>query len=307
MASFEVIVVFNGSKDGSVESCAQSYPQVKRIELSTNLGFNAANNIGIRESVGHYVLLLNNDTIVLPEAIDRLLQYIASHENVGMVAPKLLNPDFSLQRACHEFPTLRGLLTNAFGLHLLFPNSRLFGWTNMTYWEYTSTQEVDWVSAACVLIDRKALDEVGLLDERSSVAGDFDLCWRLQKKGWKTVFIHDATIIHLLGRTSWQKQGSDAILVRSKSYLLNFVAMYYWFYNNFGKQIASKYVRIAKLDAILRIPVFFMLSQLPNHNRLSAKARLAGSILIARTSLRSLEIYYHSNFAQRSRDGSFSG
>jgi GT2 family glycosyltransferase len=292
IASFEVIVVFNGSNDDSVEACAQNYPQVKRIELPTNLGFSVAVNIGIRESHGQYLLLLNNDTIVLPGAIDRLLDYIKSDQRTGIVAPKLLYPDMSLQRACHEFPTLTGLLTNALFLHILFPWSRRFGWTNMTYWNYSDTRPVDWVSAACILVRRDALMDVGLLDEKSPVAGDLDLCWRMCQKGWKTVFIHDAQIIHLLGQSSWRKCGIGAVNTQMMSHILNLKALYYWFYDQFGRDVAAKYFLIVKLDAVLRVPIFFVLSLMPHPMRISNLARFKAYLKILALSLSALENEY---------------
>ena len=290
---FETIVVFNGSKDGSIQACEQRFPQkIKRIELPSNRGFNVGNNIGIRQATGKNVLLLNNDTIVLPGAIDRLWQYMESDEAAGIVAPKLLYLDGSLQRACHKFPSLQGLLSNAFFLNRLFPRSSRFGWTNMTYWGYNDTRFVEWVSAACVLIRRQALADVGLLDEKSLIAGDFDLCWRFRQRGWQTVFVHDATIIHLLGQSSWRKRGADAICSRMNSFVLNYEAMYYWYYDHFGRESAARFAWIAKLDALLRLPIFFALSIIPYSERESAVARLWASTKILFRPLWELEADY---------------
>lgn len=199
----EVIVVDNGSFDGSAEMAYAVFPQVKLIETGRNLGFTRANNLAYRESCGDYFLLLNSDTVVLPRAISSLVRFLEDHPQAGAVGSKLLNPDGTLQRSCSTFPTPLTELYDALYLSKLFPRSPRFGRYAMSYWDFDSVREVDFAGGSCLLLRRSALEEVGLLDEGYFMySEEADLCYRLKARGWRIFFLPDARVIHYGGESS---------------------------------------------------------------------------------------------------------
>lgn len=288
----EVVIIFNGSQDGSDEMCAKLYPWVKRIRNEVNKGFNFANNQGIGASTGRFIMLLNNDTIVLPHAFENMINYLSIHDDVGMVGPKLIYPDGKLQRACNHLPNLRQLILNTFSFHRLFPKNRYLATLNMTYWDYNETRPVHSISGSCMLIRREAISEVGLLDSRTPVAGDYDLCWRFWKSGWKIVFIHDAVIVHRLGQSSLNPVDKD-INNRINTKLLNIRALYNFFRDNRTKEYAVMAILIIKMEALLKLPIiiisFFFASSM---NRWASKADILFCLSLLRNSFKSFERDY---------------
>ena len=192
--SFDVVVSDNGSTDGSQDMLREKFPQVKIIQNDHNLGLGKASNQGIEATQGRYVLLLNNDTLVNGASFDLMVDFLNKNPNVGAVGGKLLNPDGSVQSCHNKFPTLweEFLIATRLGELLWkgFPG------------DITDNQlrSVSWTSSACLMLRRKALDQVGLLDEGYFIYGDeADLQYRLKKAGWLIYFLPDATTIHFGG------------------------------------------------------------------------------------------------------------
>lgn len=201
--SFDVVVVDNGSTDGSQQMLAEKYPQVKLIQNASNVGLGKASNQGIEATNGRYVLLLNNDTIVNGPALDVLVEYLDAHPEAGAAAGKLLNPDGSFQSGYAPFSTLleEFLIVTHIG-ERLWPGYPSHGDSN-------EIKETGWMSSACLLVRRAALDQIGLLDESYFIYGDeADLQYRLNKAGWKVVFLPNSSIIHFGGRSMdrWKRR-----------------------------------------------------------------------------------------------------
>jgi GT2 family glycosyltransferase len=202
-SSFDVVVVDNGSKDGSQQMLAEKYPQVKLIQNQGNVGLGRASNQGIEATSGRYVLLLNNDTLVTGPALDILVEFLDTHPGAGAAGGKLLNPDGSFQSGYAPFSTLTEefLIATHIG-ELLWPGYPLHGDAN----EIKST---GWLCSACLLVRRSALDQVGLLDESYFIYGDeTDLQYRLNQAGWKVYFLPASSIIHFGGRSMdrWKRR-----------------------------------------------------------------------------------------------------
>ncbi len=194
-SALEVIVVDNASSDNSVACLRRNWPTVHLIENSRNLGFARANNQGIAASRGQYVLLLNSDTLVPPDALRRLVAFMNEHPEAGAVGPRLLRPDGHPQPfAFGGDPTPLYLLRR--GLSLLLLRRPLHDWnTNLV-------QSVDWVSGACLLLQRQALGQAGPLDEAIFMYfEDNDLCLRLRQCGWKVYYNPQVSITHLGGQS----------------------------------------------------------------------------------------------------------
>ncbi|MFH1863308.1 MAG: glycosyltransferase family 2 protein [bacterium] len=203
-ANFEVILCDNGSTDGSIGAIAKEYPEVIIIENNANLGFAKGNNAARKIAKGKYVLFLNTDTIVNKGVLAKTIQYLKDHLDVGGVTCKLVLADGSLDKdARRSFPTPWVSLTHLV-LHLdkLFPKSKLFAKYWYGYVSPDAVQEVDVIQGAYFLTYKKLLDEVGWFSEDYFLDGeDIDLCWKINKKGYKLVYYPDVYILHLKGAT----------------------------------------------------------------------------------------------------------
>jgi N-acetylglucosaminyl-diphospho-decaprenol L-rhamnosyltransferase len=197
-----VMVVDNGSTDESAEIVARQFPRVQLIRNSQNVGFTRANNQGTLESLNQakgqdipYVLLLNCDTVVRPLALQAMVRFLDEHPDVGAVGPRQVRADGSpLPYTFGRDPTLRYLLAR--GLNRLLFHHPLHDWATET------VQEVDWISGACLLARREAIDQVGLLDENIFMYfEDVDWCLRFRQAGWKVYYNPQVKIIHLGGQS----------------------------------------------------------------------------------------------------------
>jgi GT2 family glycosyltransferase len=199
---FEVIVVDNSSTDLSVSEIENNFKFVRVIRNPENIGFIKANNIGIKLATGKYVLSLNNDTIVHPKALEKLVAFMDSHNDVGACGAKLINSDGSIQHQCKRgFPTPWNIFCYSIGLSKLFPKSKLFAGYLLTYLNPEVPAEVDSLSGACFLVRSEVIETVGIMDERFTMYGD-DLDWsyRIKQAGWKIFYVPQAVITHFGGK-----------------------------------------------------------------------------------------------------------
>lgn len=209
-SSFDVVVVDNGSTDGSQAMLRERFPDVKIIQNDHNVGLARACNQGIEATAGRYVLLLNNDTLVNGPSLDTLVDFLDSHPEAGAVGGKLLNPDGSFQAGYANFSTLKEEFLIATGL-----GDRL--WPGYpSHEDADGAQSGGWISSACLLLRRAALDQVGLLYEDYFIYGDeADLQYRLQRAGWPVYYLPHVTTIHYGGR-SMNRWGRRKMVYRGK-------------------------------------------------------------------------------------------
>jgi GT2 family glycosyltransferase len=203
--SLEVIVVDNGSTDGSIEMVKTDFPLVRLTLNASNEGFAKPNNDGMRMATGHYLFLLNSDTVVNPGAFAKLKSFLDGHTEAGVCGPMLLYPDGRLQRSVCSFHTLWTHMCDMFALDKLLPNTRLFGSGEMTTFAYdeNQTQEVDSLMGAAVLLRREVWEQVGGFDERFKIYyNEMDWFMRIKEKDWKIFYVYDARIIHHRGATA---------------------------------------------------------------------------------------------------------
>ena len=201
----EVIVIDNHSQDGSCEYLKEHFPQLTLIENIHNLGFARANNIGIRQSQGEYVLLLNPDTFVAETTLQETLQFMDQHPQAGGLGVKMLNSDGSCAKESRRgIPTPATSFYKMSGLCSHYPQNRRFGKYYMSYLPWDSPQRIEIISGAFCLLRRKALDQTGLLDEDFFMYGeDIDLSYRLLKAGWENWY-YPATILHYKGESTYK-------------------------------------------------------------------------------------------------------
>jgi GT2 family glycosyltransferase len=203
-ATFDVWVIDNNSSDASVQMVRRNFPKVGLIENRANAGFAIANNQAISKCTGNYILLLNPDTLILHNAIDRMVEFMDGNQAVGICGCKVLNEDGTLQLACRRsIPTPGVAFFRLTGLSKLFPNSKITAKYNLTYLDPDIPHQVDAVSGAFLMIRKEVVNEIGLLDERFFMYGEeLDWCLRAKKKGWKVMYCPDAEIIHYKGECS---------------------------------------------------------------------------------------------------------
>ena len=197
----EVIVVDNGSTDGSVELVEREHPAVRLIRNATNTGFAHPNNQGIEISTGRYVMLLNSDTEVRPWAFDRLVGYMDAHPEAGACGPLLRYPDGRPQASWFSFQSPWRCFCDMAGLAALFPRSALFA-NQERLFDPGRTAEVETLMGAAIVARREVVESIGGLDERFSIhCNEMDWCYQMQRAGWSRVFLPEAEVVHHLGGT----------------------------------------------------------------------------------------------------------
>ncbi|WP_253200515.1 glycosyltransferase family 2 protein [Clostridium sp. CF012] len=208
LIKYEIIVVDNASADGSIEMVNAQYPQANLIENKDNLGFPKANNIGIKEASGRYILLLNSDTKVLNSCVQKCLEYMDSNIKVGALGCKLLLANGKLDHACKRgFPTPEASLYYILNLHKLFPTSKKFGEYTLNYLPIDEINEVDALTGAFMMVRKEVINKVGLLDETFFMYGeDLDWCFRIKEAGYKVIYYPEAVTIHYKGGSSKRKR-----------------------------------------------------------------------------------------------------
>jgi N-acetylglucosaminyl-diphospho-decaprenol L-rhamnosyltransferase len=203
--SVQVIVVDNASTDGSVPMLRSEFPQIELIANEENLGFTRGNNQGLSISDGRCALLLNPDTEVLGHALGEMVAYMDMHPAVGALGPQLIYADGRVQSSRRRFPGLDTAFLEGTFLQQSFPRSRVLSRYYVLDRPEDETQEVDWLVGACLLMRRKALDQVGPLDERFFMySEEMDWCYRAKGQGWKVVYLPAARVIHHEGKSSEQ-------------------------------------------------------------------------------------------------------
>lgn len=202
-ADFEVIVVDNNSEDGSPDMVEKEFPEFTLLKQSRNLGFVGGHNLAVQSRKGRHAALLNSDTVVHKGAIAKLSEALDQNPDWGIIGPKLLNPDGSLQYSCRRFPIpMAAAFRNTF-LGRLFPNNKQTSDYLLKSWDHQDTREVDWVSGAALFMSESAIKKVGILDPLYPWScEDVDLCKRTWDTGFKVMYLHDAVITHAIGRSS---------------------------------------------------------------------------------------------------------
>ncbi|MCQ2280694.1 MAG: glycosyltransferase [Bacteroidales bacterium] len=244
----EVFVVDNNSVDHSLEMLAEKFPQVRVIANKENVGFARANNQAIRESTGEYVLLLNPDTVVEEDTFDKCIAFMDATPDAGGLGVKMVNGQGEfLPESKRGIPFPAVAFYKLFGLSKIFPQSHKFGSYHLTYLDNDEINAVEVLSGAFMLMRKKTLDEVGLLDEDYFMYGeDIDLSYRILKGGYKNYYFPKTRIIHYKGEST--KKGS-----------LNYVHVFYKAMQIFAQKHFSK--NNAKLfNALINCAIWFRAS-----------------------------------------------
>lgn len=202
---FEIVVIDNASYDGCDVMLKQMYPHVIFVQSDSNLGFGKANNEAFRKSYGRNLLFLNPDTEIETSAIETLYNHLNSLPSAGIVGPKLLNSDRSIQTSCiRAFPTILNQVLDSNMLRKLFPKARMWGMKPLLE-EKNIASRVDAVSGACLMIKRSVFEDIGMFSpDYFMYSEDIDLCYKVLKAGFHTYYVPTAIVVHYGGASSSQ-------------------------------------------------------------------------------------------------------
>ena len=277
------IYVFNNSSGNGLDHLKENFPTINVINSPYNMGFSKAVNKVLKQSSSPFIVLLNPDAYIEDNFFNSVLNYMEKHPNVGILGPKILNLDGSLQGSARSFPSP---LTAFFGrssiLSKYFPNNRFTRANILTdRCDGKTTMEVDWVSGACLVVRRNAVVEVGYLDERFFLYWeDADWCKRMWSKGWKVVYYQHASVVHFGGKSS------DKIPVRS---IFEFHKSAYRLFTKYARWPSSILKPIAPFVLAIRMIVvlFFYFGQhslnlINGYYKTSANRRPSAKIKVIR-------------------------
>jgi len=244
--TYEVFVVDNASNDGSAEMVRSSFPWVRLLCNDHPQGFAANNNQVLRQGNGRYCILLNDDMLLLNNALGLMVQFMDDNRSVGAVGCKLLNRDGTLQRSCWRgFPSPKTLLIDLFYLSKWLPQ---FSWVHNFEATLQDTDEpilVDSLLGACLLVRREVVAQIGLLDEDFFMfLEETDWCYRIKEQGWHICWMPDGQIVHF----GQQSVNTDPV---------RFIPMLYRNYCRFSRKHGGKRVELAALKGIIALGVLF--------------------------------------------------
>ena len=242
-SNIEVFVVDNSSHDGSAAMVSVEFPQVRLISNTRNEGFAKANNQAIRQASGRYVLLLNPDTEILDNALDRCVSWMDANGKVGVMGCRLLNPDRTPQPSVRRFPSIVAMSLTLLKLHRIFPKAATLQKYLATDFDYNHTAEVDQVMGAFFMIRGSALNQIGLLDEGYFVwFEEVDYCARAKNNGWLTMYYSDAMIIHHYGQSFRQ-----VLSLRKQIILNNSLLRYFSHHGSFMDRLLIYFLYVPSL------------------------------------------------------------
>jgi GT2 family glycosyltransferase len=236
--NYEIVIVDNISSDKTVDEVRnigeEKFHRITLIENTANEGFTKACNKGIHVSSGRNILLLNPDTIILTDAVKKLIEKLESSETLGAVSPQLLNPDMSIQKSCRTFPEYSDMLYELSFLSTLFRDNIILSRWKMNYFSHDEEMFVEQPMAAALMIKRKVLREIDNFDERYKMFfNDVDICRKIIDKGYVIGFYPDAKVIHEKGVSVYKDRErmiriwNDDCLSYFKKYHYN-IFLYSW-------------------------------------------------------------------------------
>ncbi|WP_445634874.1 N-acetylglucosaminyl-diphospho-decaprenol L-rhamnosyltransferase [Nostoc sp. DSM 114161] len=255
--SYEIIVVDNASSDSSVELIAEKFPQVRLIKQTQNRGFGAGNNAGAKVASGKFLFLLNTDTIITYNILPHLIDLMQADSQIGIIGPKLLNPDGSFQISVSPALGIKGEY-EARQMHLNYLNNSE---RNSIEQKFQQTQEVDIVVGAAFFIRSSLFQELNGFDENFFMYfEESDLCQRAQYQGYKIIYTPDVSLIHLKGYSIQKSANAMAIEYRrSQIYFYEkhrpwweqLLLRIYLFYKFFGQFVTTANPNSLKIIILL--------------------------------------------------------
>jgi len=209
--SYKVAVVDNNSQDGTAEMLARQFPEVTCLAIPANLGYPRGVNLGLRSFTAKYYLILNPDVLFTQGGtLDKFYAFMEKNPQCGLVGPKLLNPDGTVQMSCFRFPSVLMPLYRRTFLGKLAPIKKLVNKFLMTDWNHEATRPVDWLLGTGMFVRQTAITHIGLMDERFFMFfEDVDWCRRFWMGGWQVLYAADIQMVHYhirpsAGKSAWR-------------------------------------------------------------------------------------------------------
>lgn len=249
---FEVIVLDNNSTDGSPEAIKMNFPQVRLIKQKEKKGFCFNQNKALKIIQSEYALLLNEDTKIIGNSLKIMVDFIKTHPDAGAVTCRLLNADGSYQiTSMRGKQDLLSFIAIKTGLVRIFPKSKIWGRPFLGHLDRNKIQEIEVFSGAAVLVRKKVLDTVGLLDEKIFFGpDDWDFSYRIRKDGWKIYYLPEARIVHYWGQT--------AKVNIPKKFGHEHVGIFYFYLKHYGKIHTFILKIIIMISCIIKISGFLL-------------------------------------------------
>ena len=198
--SLQTIIIDNASRDDSVATIRRDFSDCELIVNISNVGFGRANNQALPLIQGRYVLLLNTDAFVAPDALRKTIAYMDAQPQCGALGVKLVGRDGVLQPSCRYFPTPLNIFLQRTGLRRLFPWVRMID--DMS-WDHASARSCDWVPGCYFLIRREVIEQIGLFDPKYFLyCEEVDFCFSAIKAGWEIHYFPDTTVVHIGGESA---------------------------------------------------------------------------------------------------------
>jgi hypothetical protein len=215
--ALEALVVDNASDDGTLAEVRAGAPWARIRETGDNLGYARAVNIGLRETTGAFAVVLNPDCVVEPGALEALHAWMTGHPRCGIAGPLIRNPDGTIEYTARSFPGASAFLFNRYSLLTrLWPGNPWSRRYLLSDWDHASPRAVDWVTGACMLVRREAVQQVGGMDEAYFMFNeDVDWCHAMKDAGWSVDFVPESRVTHAVG-ASRQKVAGKVILERHR-------------------------------------------------------------------------------------------
>lgn len=218
---FEIIVVDNDSTDNSVEKLKTYKTKIKKlliIENAQNSGFAKANNIGARGVYGKYILFLNSDTLVYPETLTKMIEFMDTNSKVGAATCRVLMPNGKIDDASHRgFPTPWNAFCHFSNLSKIFPKTKFFGGYNLSWMDFEKIHKIDACAGAFMIVRKEAGDQIDWWDEDYFWYGDdLDFCFKLKQKKWEIYYVPTVSILHYKGASGGIKKISKHLTTADK-------------------------------------------------------------------------------------------
>jgi GT2 family glycosyltransferase len=263
---FEIVVVDNNSRDECQEIVKTYFPRVRFIQSKDNLGFAGANNLGVRCCRGRKLLFLNPDTEFVGSVMRPLSSFLDETADAGIVGPKLLNSDMSVQTSCiAPFPSILNLTLDSEFLRRIFPTLPVWGISPLLD-DSTLPVPVEVVVGACLMVKAKLFETLGGFDPRYFMyAEDADLCFSANELGWKTYYVPSTHVIHHGGCSSGVQTASHFSAIVMRESILRFLR------SKRGSAYANFYRGLTGWAAILRIGLLCVMLPIANKERRASR------------------------------------
>ncbi len=269
--SIEILVIDNASFDGSAEMVSEEFPGVTFIQSHANLGFAGGNNFAVQRSRGDYVLFLNPDTEIVGDALDAMLRVMKTHDDAGVICPKLVNPDLSAQVDCmRAFPTILNEMIDSSFTRRMFASFNFAG-VGPVVKGSAGPVGVEMLPGTCIMLRRDVFEQVGRFNEKYFMyAEDIELSYRVKATGRTNYYVPTAAVIHHGGRSSEQQNESYFSTVMIRESVWQFLR------TTHGELYGSLYRITTCLAALLRLTLLSLVRLLPiGHKRRSRATRSA--------------------------------